>query len=101
VRFLADMGVSITTVHALRDAAHDAVHLREDGPIWLPDPDIVAKAVREHRVVLTFDLDFGDIMTVAEPVPGSPVILDGARDVSDGETDRLNHGGRRSCIHAR
>jgi hypothetical protein len=29
VRFLAGMGVSITTVQALRAAAHDAVHLRE------------------------------------------------------------------------
>ena len=27
MRFLADMGVSITTVQALRVAAHDAVHL--------------------------------------------------------------------------
>ena len=48
-------------VQALRAAAHDAVHLREQGPIRLPDPDIVAKAAQEQRVVLTFDLDFGDI----------------------------------------
>ena len=61
MRFLADMGVSITTVQALRAAAHDAVHLREEGLIRLPDPDIVAKAAQEQRVVLTFDLDFGDI----------------------------------------
>src|SRR5664279_5245935 len=30
LRFLADMGVSITTVEALRAASHDAVHLREE-----------------------------------------------------------------------
>jgi predicted nuclease of predicted toxin-antitoxin system len=59
------MGVSITTVQALRAAAHDAVHLREEGLIRLPDPDIVAKAAQEQRVVLTFDLDFGDILAVA------------------------------------
>jgi hypothetical protein len=29
VRFLADMGVSLTTVEALRGANHDAVHLRD------------------------------------------------------------------------
>jgi predicted nuclease of predicted toxin-antitoxin system len=51
------MGVSITTVEALRAAAHDTVHLREEGLIRLPDPDIVAKAAQERRVVLTFDLD--------------------------------------------
>ena len=65
MRFLADMGVSITTVQALRAAAHDAMHLREEGLIRLPDPDIVAKAAQEQRVVLTFDLDFGDILAVA------------------------------------
>ena len=65
MRFLADMGVSITTVQALRVAAHDAVHLREEGLIRLPDPDIVAKAAQEQRVVLTFDLDFGDILAAA------------------------------------
>ena len=48
MRFLADMGVSITTVQALRVAAHDAVHLREEGLIRLPDPDIVAKAAQEQ-----------------------------------------------------
>ena len=65
MRFLADMGVSIATVQALRAAAHDAVHFREEALSRLPDPDIVAKAAQEQRVVLTFDLDFGDIMAVA------------------------------------
>ena len=52
-------------MQALRAATHDAVHLREESLIRLPDPDIVAKAVHEQRVVLTFDLDFGDILAVA------------------------------------
>jgi len=59
------MGVSITTVQALRAAARDAVRLREEGLLRLPDPDIVAKAKREQRVVLAFHLDFGDILAVA------------------------------------
>jgi hypothetical protein len=37
VRFLADIGVSITTVGALRDSDQDAVDLRDDGLIRLPD----------------------------------------------------------------
>ncbi|MGO9258799.1 MAG: DUF5615 family PIN-like protein [Bryobacteraceae bacterium] len=75
MRFLADMGVSITTVQALRAAAHDAVHLREEGLIRLPDPDIVAKAAQEQRVVLTFDLDFGDILAVARTEAPSVIIF--------------------------
>lgn len=73
MRFLADMGVSITTVEALRSADHDAVHLREQGLIRLPDPEIVAKAAREGRVVLTFDLDFGDILAAART--GAPSVI--------------------------
>ena len=65
MRFLAEVGVSITTVERLRAADHDAVHLREEGLIRLPDPEIVSKAARERRIVLTFDLDFGDILAAA------------------------------------
>jgi predicted nuclease of predicted toxin-antitoxin system len=67
--------VSITTVQALRAVAHNAVHLREEGLIRLPDPDIVAKAVLEQRVVLTFDLDFGDILAVAHSKVPSVIIF--------------------------
>ena len=69
------MGVSITTVQALCAADHDAVHLRDEGLIRLPDPDIVAKAAEEQRVVLTFDLDFGDILAVARAEAPSVIIF--------------------------
>ena len=59
------MGVSLTTVEALRAANHDAVHLRDEGLIRLPDTMIATKAVAEGRTVLTFDLDFGDILAIA------------------------------------
>lgn len=38
--------MSITTVKALRAAHHDALHLRDEGLIRLPDPEIAAKAAR-------------------------------------------------------
>ena len=75
MRFLADMGVSLTTVEALRAANHDAVHLRDEGLIRLPDPDIVRKALAEGRIVLTFDLDFGDILAIARSEAPSVVIF--------------------------
>ena len=43
-------------------AAHDAVHLREEGLQRLPNGDIFLKGFDEQRVVLTFDLDFGVIL---------------------------------------
>jgi len=69
------MGMSITTVEALRVADHDAIHLREEGLIRLPDAEIAAKAVREHRIVLTFDLDFGDILAAARSETPSVIIF--------------------------
>jgi predicted nuclease of predicted toxin-antitoxin system len=50
------MGVSFTTLEALWAENHDAVHLRDEGLIRLPDSEIAAKAVAETSVVLTFDL---------------------------------------------
>ena len=58
------MGLSLSTVDALRSAGHDAVHLRDEGLIRLADADILEKAKREQRVVLTFDLDFGDLLAM-------------------------------------
>ncbi|MBI4714962.1 MAG: DUF5615 family PIN-like protein [Nitrospirae bacterium] len=62
MKFLADMGVSMSTVRSLREEGHEATHLREEHLERLPDELILEKAKREERVVLTFDLDFGDIL---------------------------------------
>src|SRR5437870_8509566 len=62
MRFLADMGVSQRVVEWLRAAGHDAVHLRDEGLQRLPNGEIFQKAASEQRIVLTFDLDFGEIL---------------------------------------
>jgi predicted nuclease of predicted toxin-antitoxin system len=65
MRFLADMGVSQQVIEWLRTKGHDAVHLREEGLQRLPNGEIFQKAGREQRVVLTFDLDFGEILAAS------------------------------------
>jgi len=65
VKLLADMGISMATVDALRVAGHEVVHLREHGLQTLPDDQIMDKAVRERRVILTCDLDFGELLAVS------------------------------------
>jgi predicted nuclease of predicted toxin-antitoxin system len=64
MRFLADMGVDIRVVQWLRTQGHDAIHLREQGLQRMPDGDIFAKARTEQRILLTFDLDFGEILAL-------------------------------------
>ncbi len=62
MQFLADMGVSQHVVEWLRTEGHDATHLRDEGLHRLPNGEIFRKAQREQRIVLTFDLDFGEIL---------------------------------------
>lgn len=59
------MGASGATIQALRQLGYDAVHLREQDLHTLPDDEILLKASAENRIVLTFDLDFGELLAVS------------------------------------
>ena len=48
MKFLADMGISVSTVESLREQAHDAIHLRDE-LMKMADADILAKASSEGR----------------------------------------------------
>lgn len=60
MRFLADMGVSQRIVEWLRFEGHDAVHLRDEQLHRLPNGAIFEKAEAEQRIILIFDLYFGE-----------------------------------------
>ena len=65
MRFLADMGISQQVVEWLRTNGHEAMHLRDEGLQRLPNGEILQKAAQEQRIVLTFDLDFGEILAAS------------------------------------
>ena len=75
MKFLADMGVSPLTVQALRQQGYDAVHLMDERLERLPDPQIMVKAMQEKRIVLTFDLDFGDLLAASADILPSVIIF--------------------------
>lgn len=75
MKFLADMGISPDTVAWLRGLSHDAVHLHEQGLDRLPDPDILTKAQKEGRALLTSDLDFGYLLAISRAKLPSVVIF--------------------------
>jgi predicted nuclease of predicted toxin-antitoxin system len=64
MRFLADAGLSRKTVEFLRLRGHDAVHVRDLLLQRAADRDLVDKARADSRTVLTFDLDFGEILAL-------------------------------------
>jgi predicted nuclease of predicted toxin-antitoxin system len=63
--FLADMGVAPKVVAWLKQQGHDVWHLSDRGLERLPDPEIFQRAAEEGRIVLTFDLDFGEILALS------------------------------------
>jgi predicted nuclease of predicted toxin-antitoxin system len=77
VKFLADMGISPTTVAFLQALGHDAAPLADQGLERLPDSGIVEKARQEERILLVHDLGFGELAVARErPVRIAQVSLD-------------------------
>jgi predicted nuclease of predicted toxin-antitoxin system len=60
MRFLANENFPGTAVAVLEAAGHDIVWLRVAAP-GMSDPDVLAWAAREGRILLTFDKDFGEL----------------------------------------
>jgi len=65
MRFLVDACVDIGVREWLRGQGHDAIHLRDEGLHKLPNGEIFTKADAEQRVIITLDLDFGEILSLA------------------------------------
>lgn len=75
MKFLADMGISMRIVEWLRSNKHDVIHLREENLHTLPDQEIFNKATLENRTILTFDLDFGEIVALSKRRPISVILF--------------------------
>ena len=60
MRFLADENFPGAAIVQLQAAGHDVVSVRVSAP-GLADSDIYSWAVREERILLTFDKDFGEL----------------------------------------
>jgi predicted nuclease of predicted toxin-antitoxin system len=75
MKFLADMGISPKTVALLQSLGHDAVHLHDQGLDRLGDSGILIKSRDEGRVLLTHDLDFGELVAASGAELPSVILL--------------------------
>ncbi|MGH7782916.1 MAG: DUF5615 family PIN-like protein [Candidatus Binatia bacterium] len=66
MRFLVDMCMDVRGSSWLKAHGHDATHLRDEGLQRLPNGGIFEKTIDESRVVVTFDLDFGEIVALSK-----------------------------------
>jgi predicted nuclease of predicted toxin-antitoxin system len=71
--FLADENCDFSVVRALRSAGYDVLAVAEIAP-QAPDHDVIDLAVRDGRILLTEDKDFGQLVC-AELRRSSGVIL--------------------------
>jgi predicted nuclease of predicted toxin-antitoxin system len=60
MQFLANENFPADAVFALRDQGHDVTWIRTDSP-GISDSEVLDRAQREDRILITFDKDFGEL----------------------------------------
>jgi predicted nuclease of predicted toxin-antitoxin system len=74
MRFLANENFPGAAVAALNAAGHDVVWVRLVAP-GAADRDVLALAVQEERILLTFDKDFGELAKGSALPPKCGIVL--------------------------
>lgn len=70
MRFLIDNALSPILAEQLKEAGHDAAHVRDYDMQAASDEEILIRAQQEQRVVVSADTDFGTLLaTRHEPEP--------------------------------
>jgi predicted nuclease of predicted toxin-antitoxin system len=74
MRFLADESCDFRVVRALRAAGHDVVAIIEAAP-GAEDARVVDLAMRERRILITEDQDFGQLVYAGGKPTGGVILL--------------------------
>jgi predicted nuclease of predicted toxin-antitoxin system len=90
MRFLIDMPVSPRIAVWLNEQEHDAVHAAEIGLGQATDHELLDRAIRDDRIIVTADTDFPQLLALARArTPG--IILFRRGDYSAAEMIELLH----------
>ena len=61
MRLFCDQNIALETVEFLRSLGHDIVSTRDVGMSRVDDAEVLHYAIREDRILLTFNADFSDL----------------------------------------
>lgn len=86
MKLLANAHISRAIFNFLQEEGHECVHAEMVAP-GMPDDALMRLAVEEHRVIITADKDFGELV-FRRLIPAAGVIL--LRLHAPTEADRLN-----------
>jgi predicted nuclease of predicted toxin-antitoxin system len=75
LRFLLDENLSPELVNPLVDAGHDVVHVRSIGLLRAPDRTVLERARIEHRIIVSADTDFGQLLAHSQDPLPSVILL--------------------------
>ena len=74
MRFLADESCDFAVVRALRAAGHDVVAIAEIAP-RADDEIVIDRTVREERILITEDKDFGQLVYADKRASGGVLFI--------------------------
>jgi predicted nuclease of predicted toxin-antitoxin system len=78
MRFLIDNALSPVVAEGLRQADHEAIHVRDLGLAAADDETIFEHADRDQRVIVSADTDFGTILAMRNAASPSVILFRGA-----------------------
>lgn len=89
MKLLLDANLSPEVARLLKEAGHDAIHVRDLGLLSAPDPEILQTAATEERVLLTADADFGALLALGSLASPSVLLLRSADHLRPSEQAEL------------